>query len=57
MMIVELEEMKNYLRIDHDDDDALIGNIIASAEAVCLDVSRCADMETFAQAEKMRRSP
>ena len=53
-MIVELEEMKNYLRIDHDDDDALIGNIIASAEAVCLDVSRCADMETFAQAENAK---
>lgn len=53
-MIVELEEMKNYLRVDHDDDDALIGNIIASAEAVCLDVSRCSDMETFAQGENAK---
>ena len=53
-MIIELEEMKNYLRVDHDDDDALIEKIIASAEAVCLDVSRCADMVTFAQAENAK---
>ena len=27
-MVVTLEEMKNYLRVDYDEDDALIENII-----------------------------
>lgn len=53
-MIVELNEMKNYLRVDHEDDDDLLAQIITSAEAVCLDVSRCADMETFSQVENAK---
>lgn len=53
-MIVELDEMKNYLRVDHEDDDALIKNLIASAEKVCLDVSRCDSIEEFSQAENAR---
>ena len=53
-MIVELNEMKNYLRVDHEDDDDLLAQIITSAEAVCLDVSRCADIETFSQAENAK---
>lgn len=31
-MLVTLEEMKNYLRVDFDDDDALIASLITSAE-------------------------
>ena len=52
-MIVELDEMKNYLRVDHEDDDALIGKLIASAEAICLDVSRCGSMEEFSEADRL----
>ncbi len=35
-----LEEMKNYLRVDDDDDDGLIATIIASAERMCMDILR-----------------
>ena len=31
-MVVTLEEMKNYLRVDYDDDDALIESIIRASE-------------------------
>ena len=34
-MIISLEEMKNYLRIDFDDDDALLENLIVSSERLC----------------------
>ena len=30
--MVTLEEMKNYLRVDYEDDDALIENLIAAAK-------------------------
>lgn len=53
-MIVELDEMKNYLRVDHEDDDALITALIASAEGICLDVSRCDSIEVFSEAENAK---
>ena len=34
-MMVTLEEMKNYLRVDYEDDDALIENLIAAAKRQC----------------------
>ena len=45
-MVVTLEEMKNYLRVDYDEDDALIENIIWASERLCMDVARkvCIDM-------------
>lgn len=39
-MIVELGEMKEYLRVDFDDDDTLIENSIISAERLCADIAR-----------------
>ncbi len=39
-MKVSLDEMKNYLRVDHDGDDALIGHYIESAEKLCADILR-----------------
>ena len=39
-MIISLEEMKNYLRIDFDDDDALLENLILSSERLCMDIAR-----------------
>ena len=38
--MVTLQEMKNYLRVDDDDDDALIETIIASADRPCMDILR-----------------
>lgn len=39
-MTVTLEEMKQYLRVDYEDDDQLIADFITSAEQLCRDVLR-----------------
>lgn len=39
-MIVSVEEMKNYLRIDFEDDDALIENFIMAGKKQCMDILR-----------------
>lgn len=44
-MSVTLKEMKNYLRVDVNDDDALIKLLISSAEILCMDVIRTADVK------------
>jgi len=45
-MIISVIEMKNYLRVDSSDDDGLIGDLIKTAEKLCIDVARV-DEETF----------
>lgn len=42
-VIVTVEEMKNYLRIDFEDDDSLLGNFITAAEKQCMDILRTDD--------------
>ena len=42
-MVITLEEMKNYLRVDFDDDDALIENLIIAGKKQCMDVLRTDD--------------
>lgn len=39
-MIVSVDEMKNYLRVDYSDDDALIEKMIESSEKLCEDIAR-----------------
>ena len=46
-MLVTLEEMKNYLRVDYDDDDSLIEMLIASARRICMDILRVDDESLF----------
>ncbi|EOS20449.1 hypothetical protein C806_05072 [Lachnospiraceae bacterium 3-1] len=53
-MVVTLEEMKNYLRVDYDEDDALIENIIWASERLCMDVARMDSMEEFSAVENAR---
>lgn len=53
-MVVTLEEMKNYLRVDYDEDDALIENIIGASERLCMDVARMNDMKEFSAVENAR---
>ena len=48
-MVVMLEEMKNYLRVDYDDDDALIENIIRASEKICMDVARVSEEPDFSE--------
>ena len=46
-MVVTLNEMKNYLRVDFDDDDMLLRNIMESAQKICMDVARTEDEDVF----------
>lgn len=47
-MIVSLDEMKQYLRVDFPDDDVFLENTIASAESLCADIARM-PAEDFAE--------
>ena len=47
MAVVSLEEIKNYLRVDFDDDDALLEGIIVQSQQICMDVARFSDFEDF----------
>lgn len=53
-MIVTLEEMKSYLRVDYDDEDKLLEQLIATAEKLCMDVARTEDAEAFAAADNAK---
>ena len=39
-MILSLDEMKGYLRVDFNDDDQLIEHLIAASENLCADIAR-----------------
>lgn len=45
MALITLEEAKEYLRVDTDADDALIGSLLLSAGRLCADVARLSDEE------------
>lgn len=42
-MCVTLAEMKQYLRVDYEDDDSLITDLISAAESICKDILRSED--------------
>lgn len=46
-MVVTLEEIKNYLRVDFDDDDTLLRGIIEQAQQLCMDVARITEEDEF----------
>ena len=48
VMLLELEEVKNYLRVDTDEEDSLVTGLSKSAEKLCMDVARIEDAEEFA---------
>ncbi len=39
-MIVDLDEMKQYLRVDFEDEDEFLMNALISAESLCADIAR-----------------
>ena len=45
MALITLEDAKNYLRVDTDADDALIGSLLLSAGRLCADVARLTEVE------------
>ena len=46
-MVVRLDEMKNYLRVDYEDDDLLLRGIMEQAQQICMDVARMSDEDEF----------
>lgn len=46
-MVVTVEEMKNYLRVDFDEDDSLLSGMISQAQQMCMDVVRIDAEEEF----------
>ncbi|MBP0982056.1 MAG: phage gp6-like head-tail connector protein [Oscillospiraceae bacterium] len=49
-MLVSLDEIKNYLRVDFTDDDALLQNLLSTAQSLCVDILRIDD-ESCLQAD------
>ena len=47
-MLVSLAEIKQYLRVNYDDDDALLEQLLATAQELCMAVSRLEDDEAVA---------
>ena len=43
MMIITLEEAKEYLRVDSADEDVMTGVLLSAAERMCADVARLSD--------------
>ncbi len=53
-MIISLDEMKKYLRVDFDDDDSLITHLIQSSEKICMDVIRTEDRSILEKDENAK---
>lgn len=48
--IISLKEMKQYLRVDFEDDDKLIHSLIDSAVKTCMDIIRTEDVAVLSSA-------
>lgn len=51
---VTVDEMKQYLRIDFDDDDLLIETLIASSKKLCMDIARISSKVSFEKKENAK---
>lgn len=52
--MISLDEMKNYLRVDFDDDDALLEELIVSSERLCMDITRIKSKDVFEKKENAK---
>jgi uncharacterized phage protein (predicted DNA packaging) len=52
--MVTVEEMKQYLRVDFDDDDSLIEYMLTSAKRLCMDIMREDDETEFFACENAK---
>lgn len=50
-MLITLEEMKNYLRVDYTGDDDLITGLIAAGQKQCMDILRTDNISDLENAE------
>ena len=46
-MIVSLKEVKNYLRVDYDDDNKLLYQLIDTAQKLCMEIVRTDDISVL----------
>ena len=46
-MIVSLEEVKEYLRVEGSEEDALLEGLIATAQRLCMDIARIPEAAAF----------
>ena len=46
-MIVTVKEMRNYLRVDFEDDDRVLSDLIEQGQKICMDVARIEDVDVF----------
>ena len=46
-MIISLNEVKNYMRVDFDDDNELIEQLIDTAQKLCMEIIRTDDISVF----------
>lgn len=53
-MVVALEEIKNYLRVDYDEDDALIESMVRASEKICMDIIRTDDRSVLEKDENAK---
>lgn len=53
-MIVTLDEIKQYLRVDYPDDDSILNEILTGAQKLCMDVARTDDADAFARVENAK---
>lgn len=51
---ITLDEVKQYLRVDFDDDDTLIENMITASIKRCMDIARITDMTEFEAIENAK---
>ena len=52
-LVVTVKEMKNYLRVDFDDDDVLLSDLIEQGQQICMDVARITDEDEFEDLQVM----
>ena len=52
--MITLEEMKQYLRAEYDDDDALLQNLIDAAIRLCMDIARTDSADELSEYENAR---
>ena len=53
-MVISLEEAKLYLRLDSNEEDTLILQLIEAAESLCMDIARIDHTELTAEAATTR---
>ncbi|MCW6681312.1 head-tail connector protein [Aerococcaceae bacterium NML160702] len=53
-MIVALDEMKGYLRVDSNDDDTLIHSLMDSSEKLCVHIARLREDEVEKHLEELK---